>query len=419
MSNAAIYISILAGGLVAIVLGLALVGAANWRSRVMRSHGEALLIPGIVLGLIGALVVFGLLANGIGFFLWLILLVIVAMAITRRRVGQRHALLRLLASATEARAPLLPAVAAFASENPGPVGADAHRLRHLLDSGELLPYALTAVRSLAPRRERALLHLGVQLDNLSPALAEAADNQEPDSITGEIAAHLLYIFWILVFGVSVLTFVMLKIVPAFKQIFEDFGTELPAITQVVITLSVIAAEFWPLLALGLVMLWGVFIYCILVYIGWVRWRIPLPIFWTRGLETATVLRGLAVAVEARSPLEKAVSVLMVQYPDAWIRRQLAKMGQDISAGIPWWESLWLRQLVTSADRSLLQAAARLGNVAWALRTVADQHRWKLSYQLRWWLHALSPPLLLIVGALVAFVVVGLFMPLIKIVETLT
>jgi protein transport protein HofC len=91
----------------------------------------------------------------------------------------------------------------------------------------------------------------------------------------------------------------------------------------------------------------------------------------------------------------------------------------MEAGLPWWDSLWRRRLISAADRSLLESAERLGNLPWALQAVAEWHHWRLTYRMHWWLHLLAPPLVILVGMVVGFVVVALFMPLIKIIETLT
>jgi type II secretory pathway component PulF len=344
---------------------------------------------------------------------------VLLMAISRRRAGQYRALLRLLAAATRSRQPLGPAVAAFAQESQGVIGRQALRLYEALQGGSPLPAALAVAGPLTPSRQCALLYMGLNSDELASALDEAADEHEPDDVSGEIMAHVAYVFWIVAFGCLILTFVMLKIVPAFQQIFEDFNMELPAMTELLITFSGMAGASWPLLTLSLFALLGAFLYSLLIYIGLLRWRMPLPLRWARGLETSAVLRGLALAAEGQQPLEQGVETLAAAYPDRWTRQKLAQVSSDVAAGTPWWESLWRRQLISNADRSLLQAAQRLGNVPWALRTLSERHRWRMTYRLRWWLQLLGPPLLIGTALLVGFVVLSLFLPLIKLIETLT
>jgi type II secretory pathway component PulF len=383
------------------------------------ANSEPLLLVGWVLTLLGALGICVFLANALGFVLWLALLVVLAMALTHRHVDRRRAFLRLLAAAMRARRPLVPAVGAFAQESQGTLGRQALRLNMALESGAPLANALALVGPLTPLRGRSLLYLGQQTNQLAEALEAAADDQEPDNAAGEIMAHLAYLFWLLVFGAAILTFVMLKIVPAFRQIYADFGMSLPAMTEVLITASAIMAVYWWLLVLPQIAIWGFFLYTLLIYVGWIQWRMPLPLRWARALETSTALRGLALAAEGNHPLDAAIASLAVASPDYWVRRQMELVESDVSAGLPWWESLWKRKLISAADRSLLEAAERLGHLPWALEMIADRQRWRLTYHLRWWLNVLVPPLLVLVGMTVGFVVLALFMPLIKIIEALT
>lgn len=418
------YLGYFSGGFLVTLAGLALLAIARWRSEVLGrpmrdATGTLFLVPGWLMALLGSLLMFVMLANVLGFLLWLVLLVVLVMACTQRRIGRRRALLRLLAAATRSRRPLAPVVAAFARETQGAVGRQALLLNAALESGAPLGNALAIVGPLASSRERALLYLGQQTNELTGALEAAADEQEPDTAAGEIMANMAYLFWVLVFGATVLTFVMLKIVPAFKQIFEDFGTELPAMTLLLINMSSLVAALWPLVLLFQIAVWGGLVYSLLIYVGWIQWRMPLPLRWMRGLDTSSVLRGLALTAEANRPMDHGLAALATAYSDPWVRRQLELVTIDVAAGLPWWESLWLRRLISAADCSLLEAAQRLGNLPWALRSVADWHRWRLTYRLRWWLHVLAPPLLVAVGMVVGFVVLALFLPLVKIIETLT
>src|SRR5205085_675135 len=48
-------------------------------------------------------------------------------------------------------------------------------------------------------------------------------------------------------AVGILTFIMIKIVPSFQKIFEDFGTSLPVMTTLLITISSNTVKYWYLI----------------------------------------------------------------------------------------------------------------------------------------------------------------------------
>ena len=63
----------------------------------------------------------------------------------------------------------------------------------------------------------------------------------------KVKGAMVYPIVVVTVAVGILTFIMLKIVPQFKKIFDDFGTELPQMTQVLINISNWVATYWYLI----------------------------------------------------------------------------------------------------------------------------------------------------------------------------
>jgi type II secretory pathway component PulF len=88
-------------------------------------------------------------------------------------------------------------------------------------------------------------------------------------------------------------------------------------------------------------------------------------------------------------------------------------------GEDWCESLRRVRLIANADAAVLKAAQRVGNLAWALDEMADSSLRRWAYRLRAVLNVVFPLLLLAIGIFVMLIVIGLFLPLIKLIEGLT
>ena len=80
-------------------------------------------------------------------------------------------------------------------------------------------------------------------------------------------------------------------------------------------------------------------------------------------------------------------------------------------------SLRLSRL-SPAEQSLLKSAEDAGNLPWALRTVAARQEKRTVYRLAAAVQVLYPILIVLLGSIVAFFVVSLFVPLVKMVEAL-
>ena len=61
--------------------------------------------------------------------------------------------------------------------------------------------------------------------------------EKAQSLKRKVKGAMVYPIVVVLGAVGILVFIMLKIVPAFQKIFEDFGTELPPITELLIGLS--------------------------------------------------------------------------------------------------------------------------------------------------------------------------------------
>jgi type II secretory pathway component PulF len=164
-----------------------------------------------------------------------------------------------------------------------------------------------------------------------------------------------------------------------------------------------------------VLLW----YTLLRYMGWIQFGLPGLNWLTRRLETARILDALSLVAQQQRPLVEGIATLAQSYPKYSIRRRLRRVAKDVSAGIDWGDSLVDRGLIQRADWAVLQSAQRVGNLAWAMREMADSHRRRLAYRMNALLQMAFPLVLLIYGGIVGVFVVAYFLPLIALIQRLT
>ena len=73
---------------------------------------------------------------------------------------------------------------------------------------------------------------------LEVILQRLADFQErAESLKRKVKGAMIYPIVVVTVAVGILTFIMIKIVPAFRKIFEEFDLELPAMTELLIDIS--------------------------------------------------------------------------------------------------------------------------------------------------------------------------------------
>jgi type II secretory pathway component PulF len=138
----------------------------------------------------------------------------------------------------------------------------------------------------------------------------------------------------------------------------------------------------------------------------------------RGRRVGDVLRILAVATEHRQPLADVVTRLARDFPSDLIRRQLRPAAAAVTAGSDWRDALRDARLVSPAEHGLLKTAEQVGNLPWALRAIATRNERRGVYRLSAAIQVLYPCVILLLGALVGFFVVALFVPLVRIISIL-
>jgi type II secretory pathway component PulF len=126
------------------------------------------------------------------------------------------------------------------------------------------------------------------------------------------------------------------------------------------------------------------------------------------------LRSLGLAVDGGRPLQTALAVLAARHPDRTFRRRIAQVEESVALGVGCWQSLRSVGLLRSGEMALLEAAQRVGNLGWALRGVADSMERRSEQRTRIVVELLRPVGLLTAGTVVAFFVIGMFLPLVKI-----
>ena len=123
-------------------------------------------------------------------------------------------------------------------------------------------------------------------------------------------------------------------------------------------------------------------------------------------------------VEAGKPIEAGLSILASHYPTWWVRRKLIKADAAVRRGEPWIDALWRQGLIRPTDAEVLARRPEVGNLAWAMRELPRPASagWRFGSRpssrrsFPWWWSAS--------GAVVFFLAVAFFAPLVELIRRL-
>ena len=411
------YTQLILGIFGAMLFGSAVLGASRLLSGPARHGRES--IMDVILRTIGwTLIWCSILSLSCAIFVGLPLIAVFAAIVVyiRRTKARKYALLSTMGVAAKRMMPLAPVIEAFADEQWGRLAWQARLLASRLKSGWLLPDALDASGGLISSEARATIRTGFEAGALASALENAAGNNElRDTVWAELGSKLAYLCCVVLFASFLASFTLWKIAPAFQKIFADFGVVLPGITQFSLAVFNILIQFFYLLLLPLGLLAA---YGLLRYVGLLDWELPGMTRLARRLHTATILDALAALARQDRPLVDGIATLGRTYPRRFIRRRLNRVLADVEAGVDWCDSMARRGLIGRADRAVLQAAARVGNLPWAMTEMADSNRRRLAYRCHVWLQIAFALVILTMGIGVLLFCVSYFLPLVKLIQNM-
>ena len=377
----------------------------------MRLAGWLLLAIG-TLGML--LVVFG----EVGLIFWLIGIGCWGAAVYRFRRSQQLTQLKLLALSADRGMPLEPAFRALAEEEGGPFYWRASALADSLAAGIPLALAIEANRKALPPLSFLAARIGEVTGTLGPALRSVDSRRNrPSGVLNEPPVRLIsFVYLIAVFGFA-LPYTSLRIAPWMQKIFHDFHRELPPVTA---TMFQVLSSPLTITLCGMTLAVAVLmaIYGMLRELGWVRFDLPPFGRLTAPLDAGVVLRLLSLVAQQGRPIEQALDFLAHYYPRQLMRRRLRRASADIGRGRDWAGSLRAAKLIQKTDEAILRAAARVGNVPWALSEAAANGERRMNFRLSAIGQILFPLLILLVGAAVMAFVVGWFLPLVELINGL-
>lgn len=347
------------------------------------------------------------------------------LALDRHRHGEHRALLWTLTTAAERGIPLPEAARAFADEMQNDTGTRSLALAQSLEAGQPLSQAIRAARLRLTTPLVVAIRVGESLGMLGPAMRQQMqDVSDVDALLRRVSMRFFYLFFVIFSLIAVLTFIMLRIVPVFQRMFEEFGLKLPVMTELLINVSNLGAKLGAslLLPVGLVVLLLLILMLlqgIVSVTGWFPRDLPLVWRFFRRYDGAVVMRGLALAVRRGLPLPEGLKLLAATYPIRRIGRQVAIAHARVMQGADWRHSLLLAGILTHTDAAVLAAAERVGNLPWALEEMADSTLRRQLYGLQVAMQVLYPVLVILVAGVVGFIVIGLFLPLIALIQGLS
>ncbi|MDX1953533.1 MAG: type II secretion system F family protein [Verrucomicrobiota bacterium] len=266
--------------------------------------------------------------------------------------------------------------------------------------------------------------LGGVLEVVLNRLAEFMEKAQ--KIKGKVVAAMFYPAAVMIVAVTILTVLMVFVVPKFKQIFADMleGEPLPDFTQIVLRISEIMANNF-LASLGTVV--AVFIAIKLLItktkIGRrlfdkVKLHFPLlgPVI--SKVAIARFTRTLGTLVSSGVPILQALTIVKETSGNIIVSEAVAQVHESVKEGETITAPLEASKVFPPMVISMVDVGEQTGALPEMLMKIADNYEEEVDNAVSAMTSLLEPIMIVFLAVIVGSIVIALFLPLIKLIDKL-
>ncbi len=266
---------------------------------------------------------------------------------------------------------------------------------------------------------RAVVAAGDASGTLAETLERlAALIERRAELRGKIVAALAYPAVLAVMAVSVVTSLMIFVVPRMVEQFENVGQQLPLLTRVVMVLSGFMVRFGWLVGAALALaavLFGILLAQDAFRIrvdGWLL-RIPIAGKLIRDVHAAGFARNLATMVTARLPLVQALELARETMVNRVIREATSGVIESVRAGGSLARAMQVSDKFPPLLVYLAASGESAGRLDLMLERAADYLERDIDSKTGTSLALLEPVVIVIMGLMVALIILSVLLPILQ------
>ena len=283
--------------------------------------------------------------------------------------------------------------------------------------GHTLAAGLEEFPSTFPMVYRATIAAGEQAGRLDTVLERLADYTEArHSLRQKISHALIYPIVLTCLAITIITLMLVYVVPKVVGVFESTGQTLPVLTRALIALSAFLQSWWWLLLMALAL--GIFaISRILRQEGprraVHRWLLRLPLIGrvTRGLNTARFTRTLSILSSSGVPVLEALGISASVVTNLPMRDAVDEATVRVREGGAIGSAMSRSKLFPPMTIHLISSGEASGELDSMLERAASHQENEMDSLLSTMLSVLEPALIIFMGLIVLAIVMAILLPI--------
>jgi type IV pilus assembly protein PilC len=267
----------------------------------------------------------------------------------------------------------------------------------------------------------AMVHSGETGGMLESALLRTADQLEKeDALRRQVRAAMIYPAVVVSFALLVLTALVAFIVPVFAKVFKDFGGKLPALTQFTVGLSDFMTSRWYVIIVLVIGAAWAFLSWKRSSWGrpqWDRFRLRIPMRIGEVVQKVALARWsrtLSALVSAGVPLLQALEVTGKTAGNKVVENAMDSVRESVKRGGTIAAPLKEVSVFPAMVVHMVGVGEETGALDGMLNKIADFYEEEVNAAIKALTSILEPVMIILIGSIVGFIVISMYLPLFKV-----
>jgi type IV pilus assembly protein PilC len=256
--------------------------------------------------------------------------------------------------------------------------------------------------------------VGGMLEVVLNRLADFAERRE--ALARKVKSAMVYPVMVILVASGIVTFLLIKVVPTFAEIFSDLGGALPAPTQFLVNASdALKESYMKILGYIIGGIVGIKLIFKIELVRAIKDRVvlKLPLFGslTRKVGVARFARTLGTLITSGVPILQSLSIVKETIANRVIANAVGEVHDSIREGETIAGPLEESGAFPPMAVNMIDVGEETGNLDSMLLKVADIYDAEVEAAIEGMLQMLEPALMVGLGGVVGFIVIAMYLPI--------
>ncbi len=286
-----------------------------------------------------------------------------------------------------------------------------------VEKGETLAYGLESQPDVFPSLMCTTIAAGEASGSLEVSLDRMADQFEKSAKTQALVKKaMIYPIVVAIVALAVVILMLVKVIPSYTDMFNDLGTELPKITQVVVAASDFIMHYWFILAPVIIAA----VVGLKTYsktdsgpLLWSTFQLKVPAIKNLVIKSAcsSLARTLSTLLAAGVGLTDAVGIVSDTMTNVLVRDALRFAKDEVMKGVPLSEPIEDSGLFPPMLYHMMRIGEEAGNSEEMLTKLADYYDEEVEMATQSLMAMMEPMIILVLAGVVGVLIGAIMAPM--------